>query len=1352
MVARIVKRYRIPLVILNACHSATADSGANASMAHHFLKRDVQNVVGMSFKISHAAATIFLYNFYYAMLIDGLPISMSAGIARMSARVQINRRARYGLQRDLRDGFVPVLYGAPDAAHFGNPRNPRSTAEEIYFAKLSELSHRRGLSFYNRLWYGGDFDLLRLERLLCHSSTIYLHGLAGVGKSFLVDSAMRLWKDTNYMDITITVDFQYRAEVSYTNLLMDIIVQIKDQEYESGPIKLAVGSTRLPKTEASIDDDTEKAIIEIVKKLHSTIIIKGIEIFPISPIPQLIADSDTGQILPFLRQLVQLATGARRDKRLHIIFAHRRADPTGTEDLIGYKFGPYRYALLPLDLPDAMEFATDRDGEDTQHWKSEDIDHLESTLTLLQCIPGALSAALHVRHRKPWSEFYQRLRHGLFPCMEKLELDLTRGFDALRDFQDLSITPPHQFFMFCLLGLFWKVAPPIHYLLPIFDAIAPPPIKQAMERHGQENMIFAVQVFQQLVLDRGYVTRSSDGMTLHIHPMYTIVAQTELKRHLTIGNRVTLAARFGAAIETYVSRHAMSIIDELWLPNYLTVMDACIKEVPVAVWPLSFMGVCCIKSTQYIPRATRSQLYNRNIDLLHELTFKLRLLDDKTSHLAFFAFCLLHLSFVSVAFDDVKQHRLLDLAEQGTNKLMIQDSLLDNDGATLISIYQGLCLITWALTLVFRDEFGAFSERVEDLRCLTVPFNVSDEEVHNYATKLQSTEQDSEVAYTQTQTIRNLQIWMKFILHVFDALEIQIQREKQTTSRHRSPPAMAVLPVSVPARPVQTGQRARKAQQLQASLDSILPEQQEQAMNAADWQWTLYRTQMILLLDINDESFDHPTESSSHTHHIERIHNIQEEEDWFSVCIEQMELVFDSLSREQLRTANAHLQAIQTILNRADVPEELIQSATRCHSRICDAWYTLTCKNTLFPESLTGMIPDMVRSSICPDEDAASVTEWMLYLMNHHIQEASMMKQATRNVIENKFIDALGLLRQLGDRFDVIMSGYPQAKEHIRAVQRIVLLFAKYLNIVQEVYHLALRDVDEAKRSIPGHVALLEGFPDSHLQTVANELHLLIAKHEFVCCRINILQQAAGSSTHLQRNLFKNILHNFQMGNFQALHHLEVVVDTRISVIKWLMDDAVKMKWWAKALAYCADYKAHGSLSLQQDTDAKAAIFHIEEECRWNLVLASLDRAEATLRFSRCIKLVEYMSKLKRWSSSLRGIPRWTFWDYPDKVVAVLKETYKQRCLRCARWLRNMGHSAPVSGRIRIKRIYRTHPQALLRDMQMRRIFSLYKSGKKKKGMRVGTRTNRHRCNSVREMFRQSAFGCAHHCKGHYCF
>ncbi|KAK3191664.1 hypothetical protein K4F52_002479 [Lecanicillium sp. MT-2017a] len=44
MVARIVKRYQIPLVILNACHSAAADSGANANMAHHFLKRGVQNV------------------------------------------------------------------------------------------------------------------------------------------------------------------------------------------------------------------------------------------------------------------------------------------------------------------------------------------------------------------------------------------------------------------------------------------------------------------------------------------------------------------------------------------------------------------------------------------------------------------------------------------------------------------------------------------------------------------------------------------------------------------------------------------------------------------------------------------------------------------------------------------------------------------------------------------------------------------------------------------------------------------------------------------------------------------------------------------------------------------------------------------------------------------------------------------------------------------------------------------------------------------------------------------------------------------------------------------------------------
>jgi CHAT domain-containing protein len=70
-VAKVLERYRIPLVVLNSCESARASCGDDANIASSFIKRGVQGVLGMSFKVSKGAAIIFLESFYHDLLVNG---------------------------------------------------------------------------------------------------------------------------------------------------------------------------------------------------------------------------------------------------------------------------------------------------------------------------------------------------------------------------------------------------------------------------------------------------------------------------------------------------------------------------------------------------------------------------------------------------------------------------------------------------------------------------------------------------------------------------------------------------------------------------------------------------------------------------------------------------------------------------------------------------------------------------------------------------------------------------------------------------------------------------------------------------------------------------------------------------------------------------------------------------------------------------------------------------------------------------------------------------------------------------------------------------------------------------------
>lgn len=98
-VSKILTRHKVPLVILNACESARANSGDDANIAKVFQGQGIHNVLAMSFKISTSAVEIFLNALYCALLLKGCSFATSAAAARQALRLHRTRQARF----DCRD-------------------------------------------------------------------------------------------------------------------------------------------------------------------------------------------------------------------------------------------------------------------------------------------------------------------------------------------------------------------------------------------------------------------------------------------------------------------------------------------------------------------------------------------------------------------------------------------------------------------------------------------------------------------------------------------------------------------------------------------------------------------------------------------------------------------------------------------------------------------------------------------------------------------------------------------------------------------------------------------------------------------------------------------------------------------------------------------------------------------------------------------------------------------------------------------------------------------------------------------------------------------------------------------------
>jgi len=175
--------FRLPMVVLNACQSATIDENAEsafASVAASLVRAGIRSVVAMAWSLYVSGAQQFLPAFYKRLLETGnLAEPTRAGRAAMLTHPgRVCARGTCPLQ----DWLVPVVY-QQQPADLSFVTQAKLKEDQQTTAALPEEATDKDNPYG---FIGRDSAILALERaLLRDPPAILIHGLGGVGKTTL---------------------------------------------------------------------------------------------------------------------------------------------------------------------------------------------------------------------------------------------------------------------------------------------------------------------------------------------------------------------------------------------------------------------------------------------------------------------------------------------------------------------------------------------------------------------------------------------------------------------------------------------------------------------------------------------------------------------------------------------------------------------------------------------------------------------------------------------------------------------------------------------------------------------------------------------------------------------------------------------------------------------------------------------------------------------------------------------------------------------------------------------------------------------------------------------------------------
>ena len=181
--ASVMRDYRIPLVFLEACQTATQEKDPIASVAARLLDEGVASVVAMSHSVLVETAHRFVRAFY-AELAQGRSVGMAMLVGQRALYGDTWRGKVMGAgELELQDWFVPVLYQEERDA----PLITELRSEEVRQLEARQRQLRLGAlpDEPKHKFQGRSRELLKLERLLIGDQYAVVRGQGGAGKTTL---------------------------------------------------------------------------------------------------------------------------------------------------------------------------------------------------------------------------------------------------------------------------------------------------------------------------------------------------------------------------------------------------------------------------------------------------------------------------------------------------------------------------------------------------------------------------------------------------------------------------------------------------------------------------------------------------------------------------------------------------------------------------------------------------------------------------------------------------------------------------------------------------------------------------------------------------------------------------------------------------------------------------------------------------------------------------------------------------------------------------------------------------------------------------------------------------------------
>ncbi|RDE48755.1 MAG: CHAT domain-containing protein [Candidatus Accumulibacter meliphilus] len=183
--SQLLREYRIPIAVLNACQSAMINEQAEdafASVATALLRAGVRSVVAMGYSLYVSGAKQFLPAFYRQLFLTGSVAEATRG-GRQAMLAHPQRRGEIELQ----DWLVPVLYQQdPLQLEFAKQvRTGQPAPEPEPESKIPKAAQVEASGAPHGV-IGRDSAVLELERASRRAPAgLLLHGLGGVGKTTL---------------------------------------------------------------------------------------------------------------------------------------------------------------------------------------------------------------------------------------------------------------------------------------------------------------------------------------------------------------------------------------------------------------------------------------------------------------------------------------------------------------------------------------------------------------------------------------------------------------------------------------------------------------------------------------------------------------------------------------------------------------------------------------------------------------------------------------------------------------------------------------------------------------------------------------------------------------------------------------------------------------------------------------------------------------------------------------------------------------------------------------------------------------------------------------------------------------